>query len=164
MSRDEQHGSKAPRKGTMLRQIKSGNFAYNIPALSRFPPPEFLTDMQKNIWIATLGDIQLEFFRARHIPLMIQYVRATEHMMLASDEFTADRNDPTAFRLWEKSILHYRSIERALGFDVPRLIDEVIRARASHRVMFEDKNRLDASSDDVSGAADKRSGLMYVGH
>jgi len=160
MNRSDQRGVNAPRKGTMIRQTRFGAAGYNLPALERFPPPEMLTDTQRNLWIAALGDIPLEFFRARHIPIMIQYVRAVELMMIASDQLQEDNENPIAFVRWEKMLRVVTRLETHLSMNTNALIDMVIRARAELRVAQQQKIANEAAESTNA----PRSGLIYVGH
>ena len=160
MSRDKQTGRSAPRQGSLLRTSQSGVSGYIAPAISRFPAPDFLTDMQKNLWIAALSDVPLEFFRARHIPFMIQYVRAVEHMMRASDELEADHEDIDALNKWDRMSKIAARLERHLSLNVEALISLVVRARSEHRVANQQKSLKEAGEDE----ANSRFGLTYVGY
>lgn len=166
MSRSDQTGANAPRKGTMIRQTRFGVAGYNIPALERFPPPEFLTDTQRNLWIAALSDVPLEFFRARHIPLMIQYVRAVEMMMTFSDQVQTDNDDPIAFVKWEKMLRVVMRLENHLSMNTESLISMVIRARAEFRVANQAKSAREAgqAGENSDTPINPRAGLVYVGH
>lgn len=160
MSRSNQTGANAPRKGTMIRQTRFGVAGYNMPALERFPPPEFLSDTQRNLWIAALGDVPLEFFRARHIPIMIQYVRAVELMMTLSDELQEEQDNPIIFSKWEKMLRITMRLENHLSMNTESLISMVIRARAELRVANQAK-RAQEAGESVDAP---RAGLVYVGH
>jgi hypothetical protein len=160
MKRSEQTGANAPRKGTLQRQSQSGVAAYDIPALTRYPPPDFLTRTQTNLWIAVLGDMPLEFFRARHIPMMIQYVRAVERMMVISDEAESDPEDPDLLSRWERLFRLVSRMERHMGLDVPSLVSLITRARSEIRVAHQKKATIEAGQEERS----HRAGLTYVGH
>lgn len=160
MKRSDQSGAHAPRKGTMLRQSAFGMAAYTTKAIERFPPPEFLSDMQKNLWIAALGDVPLEFFRARHIPIMIQYVRAVEIMMKFSDAYEADHEDDIAFARWTRMMTVVSRLERHMSLNTEALISMVIRARTELKLAHQAQKRDEASEDSSS----LRRGLTYVGH
>lgn len=161
MKRSEQNGRNAPRQGTLARASQSGVVGgYIVPAISRFPPPEFLTDTQRNLWIAALSDVPLEFFRTRHIPMMIQYVRAVEHMMRFSDEFEADPEDLDALNKWDRMSKIAARLERHLSFNAEALISMVLRARSEFRVATQQKNLKEAGEDERNA----RSGLTYVGY
>jgi hypothetical protein len=144
----------------MIRQSRFGVAGYNLPALERFPPPEFLTDTQRNLWIAALGDVPLEFFRARHIPIMIQYVRAVETMMELSDQLAEDSSDPVIFSRWEKMLRITMRVENHLSMNTEALISMVTRARSELRVANQQKSAREAGES----AAAPRAGLVYVGH
>lgn len=158
MKRSEQTGNKAPRKGSLIRTSQSGVAAFSVPALDRFPPPEFLNEMQQNLWIASLSDTPLEFFRARHIPMMIQYVRAVSLMMIYSDAVTADPDDAISVAAWDRMMKMATRLESHLGLNVGRLIDTVVRARAEFRAGHQGKMSQEAGA--APGAA--RKGLVYV--
>jgi hypothetical protein len=144
----------------MLRQSSFGNTALMTAALERFPPPEFLTDMQRNLWIAALSDVPLEFFRARHIPMMIQYVRAVEHMMRFSDIFEKDPDDTRAMMNWDRMSRIVTRYENQLSLGTSHIIQMVLRARAEVRVANQAKRQ-----DEVGESSrDMRTGLTYVGH
>lgn len=160
MNRDDQTGENAPRKGTMIRQSRAGNAAFSVMALEKFPPPHFLTDTQRNVWIAALGDHPLDFFRARHIPMMIQYVRAVELMMTASDEVQDDPSDSLAMLRWERMMRITTKLESTLSLSTGRLVDMVVRARSEQRAAFQGKRAKDAGES----ASNARAGLTYVGH
>ena len=160
MRRSDQTGASAPRKGSLMRTSQSGVAAYTSPAITRFPPPDFLTRTQQNLWIAALSDIPLEFFRARHIPMMIQYVRAVEHMMRFSDEFQADPDDTDALNKWERMFRISSRLERHLSLNTEALISLVVRARAELRVANQQKRSHENSEDERN----TRAGLIYVGH
>jgi hypothetical protein len=144
----------------MIRQSRFGTPAYVTMALERFPPPAFLTPTQVNIWTAALGDFPLEFFRARHLPVMIQYVRAVEHMMKFSDEFESDPEDMIAFNRWTKMMTLVRQLERQLSFSTAHLIDMVIRARSELKLSQQNQRSREAGEQSAS----PRRGLVYVGH
>lgn len=160
MKRSDQTGANAPRKGAMIRQTMFGNAAYSVPAITRFPPPDFLTQTQTNIWIAALSDVPLEFFRARHISMMVQYVRAVEHMMTFSDEFEADPDDMVALGKWERMIRLASRLENHLALNTRSLIDLVVRSRTELRAAHQSQNAQEAGED----SRNPRVGLVYVGH
>lgn len=160
MDRDEQVGANAPRQGKMIQQTTFGVSSYTVMALERFPPPDFLSQTQRNLWIAALGDTPLEFFRARHIPLMIQYVRAVERMMKYSDEFEEDPDDMIAMNRWNAMIRITTRLERHLSLNTEALMSLVIRARSELRAANQQKNAVESGRS----AANKRAGLTYVGH
>lgn len=160
MSRSDQVGLNAPRKGSLLRTSQSGVAAFQVPASERFPPPDFLSETQINIWNAALDDIPLEFFRARHIPMMIQYVRAVEKLMVFSDEFEADGDDTTAMNRWDRMIRIVSRLEKHLGLDTHTLHDRVMRARAEFRAAHQGKNAHESTVNERG----VRTGLVYVGH
>jgi hypothetical protein len=153
-------GNSNARPGSYTRTTAIGTAAYNTPALARFPPPEFLTKTQSNIWVAALADISLEFFRARHIPMMIQYVRAVEHMMKASDEFEEDPEDQIARIKWERMFKLAAKLERHLSLHTENLISMVVRSRSELRVQHETKRNAD-SGDEANAS---RTGLIYAGY
>lgn len=160
MDREDQRGRNAPNQGSMIRVTKGGVAAFHHSALSRFPPPDFLNHTQQSLWTAALSDVPLEFFRARHIPMMIQYVRAVDRMMEYSDQMIADPDDNIAFKRWEKYTGITIRLERFLGLDVKSLVEIYMRARAETRKGYLDRRDADAGDDD----ADLREGLVYVGH
>lgn len=160
MSREDQTGSNAPRQGTMIRQSRFGATAYDVAALTRFPPPDFLTPTQRNLWIAALSDVSLEFFRARHIPVMIQYVRAVERMMVYSDQFEADPEDAVSLARWDKMLRICYRLENHLSLSTGALISLVVRSRTENKLANQQKKMQDAAED----PANKRRGLTYVGH
>lgn len=160
MKREDQTGANAPNRGTMIRQSRFGTSAYSIPALDRFPPPEFLTEMQTNLWIAALSDFPLEFFRARHIPTMIQYVRATERAMFYSDQYEADPEDIEALNMMERMSRLSARLERQLSLTTGHLVSMVTRARSEMKVANQQK----AIGESSAGFTAKRLGLVYVGH
>jgi hypothetical protein len=160
MSRSSQTGSNAPRKGSLLRTSNSGIMGYQTPAINRYPPPEFLTQTQANVWTAVLEDTPLEFFRARHIPILVQYVRMCERLMTLSDEVEADPDDTTAYNRWERVLRILFRLEKHLKIDIGSLQDLLIRARAEFRVANQTKSINEAGQEDRS----KRTGLVYVGH
>lgn len=160
MSRDDQVGDEAPRRGTMIRQSRSGAAAFEVMAIDKFPPPHFLTETQRNVWIAALADQPMDFFRARHIPLMIQYVRAVELMMNTSDEVQEDPTDSITFLRWERSMRIVMKLEGFLSLSTGRLIDLVVRARSEQRAAMQKKRAIDAGDKSSSS----RAGLTYVGH
>lgn len=142
----------------MIRTSQSGVAAFQVPALERFPPPEFLNEMQKNLWIASLSDVPLEFFRARHIPMMIQYVRAVALMMIYSDAVTADPDDSISAEAWKRMINISTKLETHLCLDSGKLMNMVLRARSEFRAAQQGKTGMEASVS--SGSA--RKGLVYV--
>jgi hypothetical protein len=144
----------------MLRQSRFGTTAYSIPALDRFPPPDFLTEMQSNLWIAALSDFPLEFFRARHIPTMIQYVRATERAMFYNDQYEADPEDVEALNMFERMSRLAARLERQLCLNTGHLVSMVVRARSEMKLANQTKNAKEAGE----GFTAKRLGLVYVGH
>jgi hypothetical protein len=158
MKRSEQTGKKSPRKGTLIRTSQSGVAAFQIPALDRFPPPEFLNEMQKNLWVASLSDTPLEFFRARHIPMMIQYVRAVSLMMIYSDAAEADPDDAISIAAWDRMMRISIRLENQLSLNTGRLIDTVVRARSEFRAAQQGKVANEAGASASSG----RKGLVYV--
>lgn len=158
MKRSSQVGKDAPRKGSLIRTSQSGIAAFQIPALERFPPPDFLNEMQKNLWIASLSDVPLEFFRARHIPMMIQYVRAVALMMIYSDAVMADPDDAISVSAWNRMVNISTKLEVHLSLNTSRLIDTVVRARSEFRAAQQGKTGQEAAVS--SGAA--RKGLVYV--
>jgi len=160
MSRDDQTGRKAPNQGTMIRQTRFGVAAFNVPAIERFPPPEFLTNTQRNIWVAVLNDVPQEFFRARHLPMMIQYVRLVERMMKYSDQFEADMDDKEALSMFERTMKVVMRLETHLALNTGRLIDLVVRARTELKTAHQGKTAREAGES----KANARSGLTYVGH
>lgn len=160
MSRDDQVGGNAPRQGTMIRQSRFGATAYDVPALTRFPPPDFLTPTQRNLWIAALSDVPLEFFRARHIPVMIQYVRAVERMMHFSDLFEEDPEDAISFARWDKMLRICYRLENHLSLSTGALISLVVRSRTENKLAHQQKTMKESADN----PADKRRGLTYVGH
>jgi hypothetical protein len=160
MSRDDQTGGNAPRQGTMIRQSRFGATSYDTVALTRFPPPDFLTPTQRNLWIAALGDVPLEFFRARHIPVMIQYVRAVERMMFYSDRFEEDPEDAISLSRWDKMLKICYRLENHLSLNTGALISLVVRARTELKLANQQKNAREAGEDE----SNKRRGLTYVGH
>lgn len=160
MKRSEQTGKKSPRKGTLLRTSQSGVAAFQIPALDRFPPPDFLNEMQKNLWVASLSDTPLEFFRARHIPMMIQYVRAVSLMMIYSDAVEADPDDAVSIAAWDRMMRISTRLENHLSLNTGRLIDTVVRARSEFRAAQQGKVANEAGTAASSG----RKGLVYVGN
>jgi hypothetical protein len=154
-----QVGNAAPNRGTVIKQSKSGSISYNVPALSSFPAPDFLTPMQTNIWVAALSDISLDFFRARHIPLMIMYVRALERTMNLSDMMEIDPDDSITQARFERSQRILFRMEKHLSLDTVTLISMKLRARAEQRVTDQQKQGKEAGA---SGAA-PRAGLTYAG-
>lgn len=162
MSRSKQTGSAAPRQGTMIRQTRFGAAAYDIPAVQKFPAPEFLTTMQKSIWTAALSDISSEFFRARHIPIMIQYVRTLARMMDYSDELENDPEDNLLRSKWLSEMNLAMKLEKHLSFGSGDLIMLVVRARTEMKLAHQQKNAREAADDD--NPQYQRQGLTYVGH
>jgi hypothetical protein len=160
MNRDDQTGANAPRQGTMIRQSRFGTSAFDVPALSRFPPPDFLTPVQRNLWIAALADVPLEFFRARHIPIMIQYVRAVERMMALSDLYEEDPEDAISFARWDKMIRICSRLENHLSLSTGALISLVVRSRTENKLAHQNKTAQEAAE----APTNKRKGLTYVGH
>jgi hypothetical protein len=158
MDRGEQTGAKAPRKGSLIRTSQSGIAAFSVAALDRFPPPDFLNDMQRNLWVASLSDIPLEFFRARHIPMMIQYVRAVALMMHYSDAVAEDPDDAIAVNAWERMIRISSRLELHLSLNTGRLIDTISRARSEFRAAQQGKTAKEAGEV----GRNSRSGLVYV--
>lgn len=158
MKRTDQVGKEAPRKGSLIRTSQSGVAAFEVAALERFPPPDFLNEMQKNLWIASLSDIPLEFFRARHIPMMIQYVRSVALMMIYSDAVTADPDDAISVAAWDRMVRISTRLENHLSLNTGRLIDTVVRARSEFRAMQQGKTGREAAAS--PGAS--RKGLVYV--
>lgn len=158
MDRSEQQGSKAPRKGTLIRTTAhSGVAAFSVPALDRFPPPDFLDEMQRNLWVASLSDMPLEFFRARHIPMMIQYVRAVALMMHYSDAVDSDPDDAISVNAWERMIRIASRLETHLSLNTGRLIDTISRARSEFRVAQQSKTAKEAGQT----SRQTRVGLVY---
>jgi hypothetical protein len=162
MSRSDQKGTAAPRQGTMIRQSRFGAANYMTPALERFPPPDFLTEMQQNLWIACLSDVPLDFFRSRHIPIMIQYVRCIERMMKYSDEVEADPDDAIAYTKWNGALNLSLRLEKHLSFGTGDLMMLVVRARTEMKLSNQQRNRDEASEGE--SPAQMRAGLTYVGH
>jgi hypothetical protein len=160
MKRSEQTGKKSPRKGTLIRTSQSGVAAFQIPALDRFPPPEFLNEMQKNLWVASLSDTPLEFFRALHIPMMIQYVRAVSLIMIYSDAAEADPDDAISIAAWDRMMRISIRLENQLSLNTGRLIDTVVRARSEFRAAQQGK----VASEAGVAASSGRKGLVYVGN
>ena len=157
MEKSEYRGKLAPNKGTKLRTNSIGVAVFSAPALRNFPPPEFLTDTQKSLWIAALADVQVEFFRARHIPMMIQYVRAVEKMMTFSDRFEEDIEDEHAMKMWVSFTHIVSKLERILALDARTLMEAVVRSRTALKDSFNERRTLDVESDE----RDKRKGLVY---
>lgn len=160
MSRSDQTGSNAPNKGTIIKQTRRGVASYDIPAITRYPPPSFLTDTQTNLWIACLSDVPLEFFRARHIPMMIQYVRAVEQMMRYSDLFEEDPDDIVSLNMWERFSRLVIRLEKHLSLHTDKLITMVTQARSEMRMAHQMNRAKEAGRD----AANIRAGLIYDGH
>lgn len=160
MKRSDQSGDNAPNRGTMIKQSSRGVAAFDVAAIDRYPPPSFLTPTQTNLWVASLSDVPLEFFRARHIPIMIQYVRAVEKMMLFSDQFEADPDNVVALSMWERMIRMTTKLERQLSFHTEALISVVTRARGEMRLANQMKKAKEAGTTKSS----TRTGLIYVGH
>lgn len=158
MKRSDQTGKQSPRKGSLIRTSQSGIAAFQTPALDRFPPPEFLNEMQRNLWIASLSDTPLEFFRARHIPMMIQYVRAVSLMMIYSDAVESDPDDAISVTAWNRMINISSKLENHLSLNTGRLIDTVVRARSEFRAAQQGKTGREAAA--APGAT--RKGLVYV--
>jgi hypothetical protein len=160
MSRSDQVGANAPNKGSMIRQSRYGAANYMVPALERFPPPETLTDMQRNLWIACLSDVPLDFFRPRHIPIMIQYVRCIERMMILSDQVEADPDDAIAYTKWNGALNLSMRLEKHLSFGTADLMMLVVRARTELKLANQQRNNDEAADS----PAQMRAGLTYVGH
>lgn len=158
MSRSDQVGLNAPRQGTMLRQNSGGKVVNTVKAIERFAPPEFLTNVQRSLWIAALSDVELEFFRARHIPLLIQYVRAIELMMDASKEVMMFPENKKKVTMWMRYISIVTRLERFMSFDTTSLIAMHTRARAERRLGVEQDNLDDMADREDNG----RRGLTYV--
>jgi hypothetical protein len=131
-----------------------------VPALDRFPAPDYLTDMQKNLWIAALSDFPLEFFRSRHIPTMILYVRTVEKMMSFSDQYEADPEDIEALNMMERMSRLASRLERQLSLTTGHLVSMVVRARTEMKLANQGKKANEAGE----GFTAKRLGLVYVGH
>lgn len=156
--RNNQTGANAPRRGTLLKASPSGVVSHTVPAITRFPPPDFMTRTQKNVWIAALSDMPLEFFRARHIPTMIQYCRAVERMMHFSDQWEKDIEDDIARTTWIRMMQVVRSLENQLSMGTNTLILLGVKARSEHRVANQSRNAAEAGEDDRN----TRAGLTYV--
>lgn len=159
MEKPEYRGRIAPKtQGTKLRTNSIGTITFSAPALRNFPPPEFLTETQASLWVAALADVHVEFFRARHIPMMIQYVRAVEKMMTFSDDFEADSEDERAMTMWLKMMSVVTKLERVLGLDAKSLIEMVVRSRTQLKDSQTARRVLDAEDTEE---ANKREGLIY---
>jgi hypothetical protein len=117
-----------------------------------------MTRTQKNVWIAALSDMPLEFFRARHIPTMIQYCRAVERMMHFSDQWEKDIEDDIARTTWIRMMQVVRSLENQLSMGTNTLILLGVKARSEHRVANQSRNAAEAGEDDRN----TRAGLTYV--
>lgn len=158
MNRSDQTGANAPRQGTMLRLNRDSKVAHTVKAIEKFEPPGFLSNVQRSLWIAALSDTDLEFFRARHIPLMVQYVRAIELMMEASQEVMLFPDSKKKISTWLRYIGIVARLERFLSLDTTSLIARHTRARAERRLATEAEN-LDEMADGENNA---RRGLTYV--
>jgi hypothetical protein len=144
----------------MIRQSTRGIAALDVPAITSFPPPSFLTSTQTNLWIACLSDVPLEFFRARHIPVLIQYVRAVEKMMHYSDLYEADPDDIVSLNMWDRLMRIATRLERQLSFHTTSLISRTTRATGEARVAAQTKRAKEAGKS----GANARAGLIYVGY
>lgn len=160
MKRSDYRGAAAPNRGTMIRQSRTGTPAYLTMALERFPAPVFLTPTQVNIWNAALGDFPVEFFRARHLPIMIQYVRAVERMMHYSDQFEEDPEDTIAQSRWIKMIAVVARLENQLSLNTKTLIAMVLQARTEMKLANQQKAAHEAGQDEAA----PRRGLVYDGY
>lgn len=157
MTTSDKVGANAPRKGS-LRTSTSGTPILVIPALSRFPPPPFLTPIQANLWIAALSEVPLDVFRSRHLPMMILYVRSVEHMMRVSDDHQKDPDDDELFRKLKARQAFVASIEHNLSFDTRMLFTTIFRANSHMRLANDEKRMKDvADLDDY-----QRQELMYA--
>lgn len=160
MEKPEYSGKLAPNRGSRLRTNSIGTPTFSAPAIRSFPPPEFLTDMQINLWTAALSDVPVEFFRARHIPMMIQYVRAVEGMMKFSDRVEADEEDDHAFKRWNQYMNVVSRLERTLAMDAKMLITRTLHGRKALKDADTAKRTIDSAGNDAED--NSREDLFYA--
>lgn len=144
-------------QGTFRQATSAGGGPFQSSALDTFPPPEFLTPAQTNVWVACLADMPLEFFRARHLPMMIQYVRNVERMMKLSDEYEDDPDNHEAFAAWVKIFNVTKTMENHLCLNISRLMDIASRGRAEHRLALHSQAMEESSRNERA----PRAGLVY---